>query len=462
MAPNTLWIGPIPIEFGASQQALEDDATNQEGRTAMTAVVVVGAQWGDEGKGKIVDIYSKGADQVVRYAGGANAGHTLVVEGKQVVMHLVPAGVLHADKQCILSQGVVVDPEVLLNELQSLQSYGLFDPKRMLISERAFLVLPHHMLVDGLRDQLEGGLGTTRRGIGPAYEDKVGRRGLRVGDLLFRDRFARKLSANLEAWRPVIDALGGELPDADGLIDRYMEYGRRLAPLIGDSATVVRNALREGKRVLLEGNQGALLDLDCGTYPFVTSTSTTSGGACAGSGIGPTDIATVVGISKAYATRVGNGPFPTEITGEAGDALREAGAEFGATTGRPRRCGWLDLPALRWAVQINGLSGLALTKIDVLTGMKEIKVCTGYQLDGQQLSLPPYEEMERVIPTYETFAGWEEPLQQCRRLEDLPVNARRYLDAIEKAVECPIWLVSVGADREQTIVLKDPFATSSR
>jgi adenylosuccinate synthase len=424
----------------------------------MGAVVVVGAQWGDEGKGKIVDIYSKGADQIVRYAGGANAGHTLVVDGAQVVMHLVPAGALHPGKQCILGQGAVIDPIVLLKELESLKALGLIDPRRMLISERAFLVLPHHMLIDGLRDQLEGGLGTTRRGIGPAYEDKVGRRGLRVGDLLVRERFERKLAANLESWKPVIAALGGEMPDAAAVTELYLEYGRKLAPLIGDTGSVVRGALKQGKRVLLEGNQGALLDLDCGTYPFVTSTSTTSGGACAGAAIGPTDISTVIGITKAYATRVGHGPFPTEITGAAGDALREAGAEFGATTGRPRRCGWLDLPALRWATQINGMRGLALTKIDVLTGMKEIKVCTGYHLDGQLLSLPPYDDMDRVTPVYETFAGWEEPIQHCRKLEELPTNARRYLDAIAAAVDCPIWLVSVGADREQTIILNDPFA----
>jgi adenylosuccinate synthase len=424
----------------------------------MGAVVVVGAQWGDEGKGKIVDIYSKGADQIVRYAGGANAGHTLVVDGAQVVMHLVPAGALHPGKQCILGQGAVIDPILLLEELESLKGLGLMDPQRMLISERAFLVLPHHMLVDGLRDQLEGGLGTTRRGIGPAYEDKVGRRGLRVGDLLIRERFERKLAANLETWKPVVAALGGEMPDAAAMTELYLEHGRKLAPLIGDTGSVVRGALQQGKRVLLEGNQGALLDLDCGTYPFVTSTSTTSGGACAGAAIGPTDISTVIGITKAYATRVGHGPFPTEIKGAAGDALREAGAEFGATTGRPRRCGWLDLPALRWATQINGMRGLALTKIDVLTGMKEIKVCTGYQLDGQRLSLPPYDDMDRVTPIYQTFPGWEEPLQQCRRLDELPSNARRYLDAIEAAIDCPIWLVSVGADREQTIILNDPFA----
>jgi adenylosuccinate synthase len=423
----------------------------------MGAVVVVGAQWGDEGKGKIVDIYAQYADQIVRYGGGANAGHTLVVDGEQVVLHLVPAGALHAGKQCVLAQGTVIDPAVLLREIEELSKRGQFDAQRFLISERAFLVLPHHVIVDKLRDQRAGALGTTHRGIGPAYEDKVGRRGLRMGDLLSREKFARKLDANLEAWLPVIEALGGEPPSASGVLECYMEYGRALASMIGDAGSAVRAALDGGQRVLMEGNQGTLLDLDCGTYPFVTSASTVAGGAAAGAGIGPTQIRSVVGIAKAYATRVGNGPFPTEIEGDAGDALREAGAEFGATTGRPRRCGWLDIPALRFAVQVNGLSGLALTKIDVLTGMQEIRVCTGYQRDGETLALPPYDELERITPVYETFPGWTEPLSQCRRSSELPANARRYVEAIEKLAGCPIWLVSVGADREQTIVVKNPF-----
>jgi adenylosuccinate synthase len=417
----------------------------------------VGAQWGDEGKGKIVDIYAKHADQVVRYGGGANAGHTLVVDGEQIVMHLVPSGALHPDKQCVLAQGTVIDPAVLLAEFGKLDQKKLFDARRFIVSERAFLVLPQHVIVDGLRDSRADSLGTTKRGIGPAYEDKVARRGLRVGDLLSRDKFARKLAANLEAWQPVIAALGGEAPDAAEIIERYMEYGKQLAPMIGDAASAVRVALRAGKRVLMEGAQGTLLDVDCGTYPFVTSSSTIAGGACAGAGVGPTDIGAVVGISKAYATRVGNGPFPTEIPGEVGDKLREAGAEFGATTGRPRRCGWLDIPALRFAVQVNGLSGLALTKIDVLTGMKEIQLCTGYRLDGRELALPPYDDLERVTPIYERVAGWDTPVGHCRRIQDLPENARRYVQTIENAVGCPIWLVSVGADREQTIELKPAF-----
>jgi adenylosuccinate synthase len=423
----------------------------------MGAVVVVGAQWGDEGKGKIVDIYAKHADQVVRYAGGANAGHTLVVDGQQIVLHLVPSGALHRDKQCVLAQGAVVDPAVLLKEFAALEQRGLFDPKRFVVSERAFLVLPHHVQVDTLREAGAGSIGTTKRGIGPAYEDKVARRGLRIGDLLHRDTFARKLEANLAAWQPVILALGGQMPDARAICDQYVEYGKKLAAVIGDTASCVRGALSAGKHVLMEGAQGTLLDLESGTYPYVTSSNTVAGGACTGSGIGPTDISAVVGISKAYATRVGNGPFPTEIPGEAGAALREAGAEFGATTGRPRRCGWLDIPALRFAVQVNGLSGLALTKIDVLTGIEDIQLCTGYRLDGRELALPPYDGLERIEPIYESVPGWTEQLGGCRGMGDLPAAARRYIERIETLVGCPIWLVSVGPDREQTIELKRPF-----
>jgi adenylosuccinate synthase len=423
----------------------------------MGAVVVVGAQWGDEGKGKIVDIYAHYADMVVRYGGGANAGHTLVVDGEQLVFHLVPSGALHKGKQCVLGQGTVVDPAVLREELKKLEERGLFDPTRFLISERAFLVLPHHVLVDTLRDGRAGSLGTTKRGIGPAYEDKVARRGLRIGDLSSRAKLEPKLLANLEAWRPTIEALGGKTPDPRDTLERYLEHGAALSSLIGDAASAVREALRSGRRVLMEGAQGTLLDIDSGTYPFVTSSNTVAGGACVGAGIGPTDIEAVVGIAKAYATRVGNGPFPTEIPGAAGEALREAGAEFGATTGRPRRCGWLDLPALRFAVQVNGLSGLALTKIDVLTGMKEILVCTGYRVGERTLSLPPYDGLEDVTPIFEAFPGWDEPLTGCRKLAELPQNAQRYASAIEKAVGCPIWLVSVGADREQSIAIKTPF-----
>ena len=423
----------------------------------MGAVVVVGAQWGDEGKGKVVDIYAQQAGLVVRYAGGANAGHTLVVGGEQLIFHLIPSGALHAGTHCVLGQGTVIDPAVLLREIDELDKRGLFDAKRFLISDRAHLVMPHHVLIDSLRDAKQGSLGTTKRGIGPAYEDKVGRRGLRAGDLKSAQKLRRKLAAALAEWQPVVDALGGNAPDLDQVVSDYVKHGERLAPLIGDAAGFVKQALVKGDKVLLEGAQGALLDIDSGTYPFVTSSSTVAGGACAGAGIGPTDLSSVVGITKAYTTRVGNGPFPTELHGDAGVALREAGSEFGATTGRPRRCGWLDLPALRQAARINGLSGIALTKIDVLSGLKELKLCVGYELDGERLDCPPYDELDRLTPIYESMPGWDQELTECRRLEDLPANARAYIDRIEREVGCKAWLVSVGPDREQTIVVHHPF-----
>jgi adenylosuccinate synthase len=423
----------------------------------LTALLVVGAQWGDEGKGKVVDVYARHADLVVRFGGGANAGHTLVVDGEQLVFHLVPAGALHGSARCVLAHGAVVDPAVLLHEIETLRGHGLDDPQRLFVSERAFLVLPQHMLLDELREARQGAIGTTRRGIGPAYEDKVARRGLRVGDLLDRDRFARKLTANLEAWAPVITALGGTPPDHDEIVERYTALGAQLAPLIGDAGAALRTALRSGKRVLLEGNQGAMLDLDGGTYPFVTSTSTVAGGAAVGAGIGPTQIGNVVGISKAYTTRVGNGPFPTELHGEEGVALREAGSEFGATTGRPRRCGWLDAVALRYAVDINGMTGLAFTKLDVLTGMPELRICTAYEREGVRLDAPPYDDLDGCQPVYETLPGWTEPIDACRRLEDLPANARAYVQRVTELVGCPIWMVSVGADREAVIAMHHPF-----
>lgn len=426
----------------------------------MGAVVIVGAQWGDEGKGKIVDIYAEHAELVVRYAGGANAGHTLVVDGEKLVFHLMPSGALRESAHSVLGHGTVIDPAVLLDEIEQLSRRGRFAPSRLTVSDRAHVVLPHHKLVDNLREGHAGAssIGTTKRGIGPAYEDKVARRGIRVGDLSSETKLREKLQALLSAWAPTIHALGGTLPNPEETVAIYLDFGRRLTPCVGSSSDLVFEAIRAGRKVLMEGAQGALLDVDTGTYPFVTSSSTVSGGACIGAGIGPTMIGSVVGIAKAYSTRVGNGPFPTEQEGPVGEMLRTAGAEFGATTGRPRRCGWLDLPALRQAVRTNGLSGLALTKIDVLTGMKEIQICTGYRLGERVLDIPPYDGLSEVEPVYETLPGWDETLTDCKRLTDLPAAARRYVERIEQACECPIWLVSVGPDREQTIIVHDPFA----
>ncbi|MEY4577281.1 MAG: hypothetical protein RL701_1984 [Pseudomonadota bacterium] len=423
----------------------------------MGAVVVVGAQWGDEGKGKIVDIYSQQADVIVRSAGGANAGHTLVVEGEKLVFRLIPSGALHAHTHLVLGQGTVIDPSVLLTELAQLKKRGMFSTDRFTVSDRAHVVLPHHMLIDGLREAGKDGIGTTKKGIGPAYEDKVARRGIRIGDLLSADKLRTKLVSNLAAWAPVITALGGKVPALESFFDEYLAYGRELAPLVKDAAHAAHVAITSGKRVLLEGAQGALLDIDSGTYPFVTSSSTTAAGATSGAGLGPTDIRAVVGITKAYTTRVGAGPFPTELHGDAGDALRKAGAEFGAVTGRPRRCGWLDIPALRYAARINGLSGLAITKVDVLTGLEELQLCVAYELNGKRLETPPYDGLEAVTPVYETFPGWSESITECRALHELPKNALRYICAIEDLVGVKAWLVSVGPDRKQTIQFSHPW-----
>ena len=427
----------------------------------MGVVVVVGAQWGDEGKGKIVDLYTQDADVVVRYGGGANAGHTLVVDGKKVVLHLVPSGVLHAKTRCVLAQGTVVDPAVLLSEMDELTSRGLLDPSaahaRLAISDRAHVVLPQHVVVDRLREAGAGALGTTKRGIGPAYEDKAARRGVRLGDLLDRKRFEPKLVANLEAWAPVVSALGGELPTVSSILDVYLAHGERLRPFICDTAKIVADAVARRENILLEGAQGTMLDVDHGTYPFVTSSSTTAGGACAGAGIGPTAITSVIGITKAYATRVGGGPFPTELHGAEGERLRSVGAEFGATTGRPRRCGWLDMPALRFAVRINGINALAMTKLDVLSGFEELRICVGYELHGQPLSDLPFDDLESLVPVYETLPGWTENISHCRTMEELPARARAYVARLEELAGCKIGLVSVGADRAETIQLVPAF-----
>jgi adenylosuccinate synthase len=426
----------------------------------MAVVVVVGAQWGDEGKGKIVDLYTQHAEMVVRYAGGANAGHTLVVGGKKTVLHLIPSGVLHPSVKIVLAQGTVVDPNVLLSEIDLLRASCSLTPERLVISDRAHVVLPHHMLLDAAREQGDKAIGTTKRGIGPAYQDKAARRGVRMGDLVRPERFRDKIIANLEAWAPVAQALKVELPSADAILAKYLPLGEQLGPFFGDASRVVDRAIRAKQNVLMEGAQGTLLDIDHGTYPYVTSSSAVSGGAAIGAGIGPTKIDRVIGITKAYTTRVGEGPFPSELLGEAGEALRQAGQEFGATTGRPRRCGWLDLAALRYAVRINGLDALAMTKLDVLCGQDIVKVCVAYDLDGSRIDEPPADaaDLARVTPVFETLPCWAGDMSSIRKLEDLPTSARQYIDYIEQAVDCPVKLISVGADREQTIVLDNPFA----
>jgi adenylosuccinate synthase len=436
----------------------------------MSVVIVVGAQWGDEGKGKVVDLFTERADTVVRYGGGANAGHTLVIDGKKLVTHLVPSGVCHPGKSCVLGDGMVIDPHTLLDEIGECQSRGLLVRGELLIGLGAHVILPYHKLVDGLREDHGAkrgkAIGTTRRGIGPAYEMKAARRGVRVRDLLRPERLRAQVAANLDDLAPVIEHLGGSVPskpEIDRWIDDALAVGEKLRPHTGDAGRHVARAIADGRHVLFEGAQGCLLDLDHGTYPYVTSSSTIAAGACQSAGIGPTQIDHVVGITKAYATRVGEGPFPTELHGEAGDRLRTAGGEFGATTGRPRRCGWLDVPALRMGVRLSGMQSLALTKLDVLAGMPEVSVCVAYKLDGKELDEPPMdpEDLRRAEPVLETFPGWDTlpGADTARRaIEDLPPPARSYVQTISELAGVPFCLISVGPDRSETIRLSDPFA----
>lgn len=438
----------------------------------MASVVIVGAQWGDEGKGKVVDLYSEFADLVVRFGGGANAGHTLVVGGDKLITHLIPSGVLRGrGKRCVLGDGMVIDPGTLLAELAELRARGLLtDDRDLLIGERAHVILPFHKDIDHLREQGRGALGTTRRGIGPAYEAKMARRGVRMRDLLDEKRLRSRVEHQLEDSLPKLLHLGGQAPNVDEIVASYLEHGQALRPYIQDTTRVLYDELKRGQHVLFEGAQGALLDVDQGTYPFVTSSTTVAGGACASCGVGPTAITSVIGIAKAYTTRVGAGPFPTELHGEAGDALRTAGAEFGATTGRPRRCGWLDIAGLRLAVRWNGLSGLALTKLDVLAGLKKLKICVGYRLaplaggsgvaDARDELPTDPEDIERATPVYEELDGWDSGLKnvrEVREVEDLPVGARRYIRRIETLLGVDCSLISVGPGRAETIMLRNPF-----
>ncbi|NTU60265.1 MAG: adenylosuccinate synthase [Deltaproteobacteria bacterium] len=429
----------------------------------MPNVVVVGAQWGDEGKGKIVDIYTRHADAVVRFQGGNNAGHTLVVDGEKVVLHLIPSGILHEGKVCCIGNGVVVDPGVLLEEIDGLRLRGKMpSDASLLISEAAHVILPYHNRIDLAREARAGGnkIGTTGRGIGPCYEDKAARRGVRMGDLLRPDSLREKLRDLVaEKNAHLTGYLGAEPFDAEVIAHDLLHQAERLRPFVGEVSERVHEWMEAGKHILFEGAQGTLLDIDHGTYPFVTSSNTVSGAACAGSGVGPRDLDQVVGITKAYCTRVGSGPFPTELHDDTGELLRSRGAEFGSTTGRPRRCGWLDLVALKTACRLNGLTGIAVTKLDVLQGLPEVKVCTGYRLDGKVIRRVPAraDDFARCEPVYESLPGWSEDARECRRWEDLPPNARSFLDFVSKAVGCRIVLVSVGPGREETVEVENPF-----
>ena len=429
----------------------------------MANVVVIGAQWGDEGKGKVVDIYTEFADDVVRYQGGNNAGHTLVVGDEKVILHLIPSGILHEGKRCVIGNGVVLDPEVFIMEITKLKANGyLKDDKMLLLSEALHIIMPYHKRIDIARERKSGSkkIGTTGRGIGPAYEDKIGRRGIRLMDLLDEKAFTRKVKEVLEEKNLILTQLLGDQPFTfEEIYDEYMKYAETLRKYAADTSLILHQEIKAGKSLLFEGAQGTLLDVDHGTYPYVTSSSTCSGGACTGSGVSPREIHEVIGISKAYATRVGSGPFPTELEDETGEQLRQAGREFGSTTGRPRRTGWYDALVARYAVRVNGLSGIAITKLDVLSGQETVKVCTAYNYKGQVLTEVPasLEIMEQCTPIYEEYPGWNDDITGAKSMDELPKNARDYVARIEALSGAPVVLVSVGPRRDETIVLRNPF-----
>jgi adenylosuccinate synthase len=426
-------------------------------------LVIIGTQWGDEGKGKIVDLLAEHADLVVRFQGGNNAGHTMVVGGEQTISHLVPSGILQG-KVCAIGNGLVVDPAVLLKEMDYLAERGVdCGPEKLVVSERAQVIMPYHQQIDLGREKMKGKdkIGTTGRGIGPSYEDKATRCGIRMADLIDPEIFQEKLGAILPEKNFYIEKFLGEPPvDQAAIVESYSGFARRLAPHITNVSVRLNEAIKAGQQVLFEGAQGTHLDIDHGTYPFVTSSNTVSGSACCGAGVGPKAIDDVVGIVKAYTTRVGAGPFTTELFDDIGDYIQEKGAEFGATTGRRRRCGWLDMVVLNNSVRLNGLTGLAITKLDVLGGLDEIKICSAYLYKGKRIESFPanLKVLESCEPIYETLPGWEEDISHLRRYDDLPSNVRRYLKRIEELTGVPVQIISVGPGREQTIVLNNPLA----
>lgn len=430
----------------------------------MANVVVVGTQWGDEGKGKIVDLLTRYADYIVRFQGGNNAGHTLVVEGKQFIFHLIPSGILYEDKKCMIGNGVVIDPEVLLGEMQELQENGLpVTPERLMISENAHLIMPYHKALDLNQEAaLKGSkkIGTTGRGIGPCYGDKIVRKGIKIGDLLDDELFRDKLKDNIEEKNYLLTKrLGSDPVSFDAIYGQFQQFAERLAPYLGNVSLELDRGRKEGRHILFEGAQGTQLDIDHGTYPFVTSSNTVSGNACTGSGFGPTHIDAVIGILKAYTTRVGSGPFPSELFDDTGDQLQRKGGEFGATTGRKRRCGWLDCVVANEAVRLNGITGLAVTKLDVLSGQPTLKIATSYENNGRTYKTMPsnIRTTERITPVYEEISGWQEEIGGARSVEDLPKQARDYIKRIEDLTETPAVIISVGPARDETLLLKNPF-----
>ncbi|MEH2304683.1 adenylosuccinate synthase [Nostoc sp.] len=427
----------------------------------MANVIVIGAQWGDEGKGKITDLLSRSADVVVRYQGGVNAGHTIVVKGQTFKLHLIPSGILYPNTDCIIGCGTVIDPQILIAELDQLKELNI-STDHLLISETAHVTMPYHRLIDQASEERRGShkIGTTGRGIGPTYADKSERTGIRVLDLMNPDELREQLEWTINYKNVILEKLYNLPPlNPQEVIEQYLGYAERLRPYVIDTSLKIYDAIQRRRNILFEGAQGTLLDLDHGTYPYVTSSNPVAGGACVGTGVGPTMIDRVIGVSKAYTTRVGEGPFPTELDGELGELLCDRGAEFGTTTGRKRRCGWFDAVIGRYAVRINGMDCMALTKLDVLDELEEIKVCVAYDIDGQRSEHFPTSSRQfaRCRPIYKTLPGWKVSTTECRTLEDLPQQALDYLKFLAELMEVPIAIVSLGASRDQTIIVEDPI-----
>lgn len=427
----------------------------------MSSVVVVGSQWGDEGKGKITDFLSQNAEVVARYQGGNNAGHTIVFGGKKYKLHLIPSGIFFPEKICVLGNGMVIDPKAFVDEIKYLHENGV-STDNLKVSNRAHVILPYHIKLDILQEEEKGAnkIGTTRKGIGPAYMDKAARCGIRIADLLDKDVFREKLEQNLAEKNRLFEKVYGVEPlDVDAIFDEYYEYGQQMAKYVTDTSVVLNDALDQGRRVLFEGAQGVMLDIDQGTYPFVTSSNPVAGGVTIGAGVGPTKISTVVGVAKAYTTRVGDGPFVTEIKDEIGDRIREVGREYGTTTGRPRRVGWFDSVVVRHARRVSGITDLSLNSLDVLTGIEMLKICVAYRYNGKEIKEFPanLNVLAKCEPVYEELPGWTEDITQAKSLDDLPDNARHYLERVSQLTGIPLSIFSVGPDRDQTNVVRSVY-----
>jgi len=428
----------------------------------LSNIIITGAQWGDEGKGKVVDLLTEEADYIVRYQGGHNAGHTVVINDEKFILHLIPSGILWPGKTCIIGNGVVIDPRALLQEIGELKKRGIEIGNNLYISSRAHVIMPYHKAIEKESEKLKGSrrIGTTGRGIGPTYADKMARIGIRIADLIDPDIFKEKLYVNLQEMNFFLDRLYG----VKGFVfkdvyEEYLEYAKEIKQFVADTSVILNRAIGEGKNILFEGAQGTLLDVDHGTYPYVTSSNATAGGACTGTGVGPTRIDKVIGVVKAYTTRVGSGPFPTELHGPIGDYLRERGREYGATTGRARRCGWFDAVSVAYSAMINGFTGVALTKLDVLDELEEIKICIAYRYKGQEYKSMPAELkiLEECEPLYETLRGWKCPISGISKYEDLPEEAKRYIERIEELTGIKVLLISTGYRREETIIKEKIF-----